>query len=182
MIEEHYRAFAWAGLACAILAAYFFIGSGAAPSTAVTLAVPPAAAAIAVLTGSRRPFCFAVGVLFLLFPFLFGVRLSSPNVELQLLFPPFYSTFPGSWLGGALIAYSLKKRLPYIGWFTLFIAAGLLTDVLVSFVSGKVSPETARCFFFVYSAVLPALAADVLLAFAVQGMPDSAAKSELRKP
>ena len=182
MIERHYRAFAWAGLACSITAVFFLIGSGAAPSTAVTLAVPPAAAAIAVLTGSRRPFCFAAGALFLLFPFLFGVRLSSPNVELQLLFPPFYSTFPGFWLGAALIAYSLKTRLPYAGWFTLFITVGLLTDVLVSFVSGKVSPETARCFFFVYSALFPVEAADVLLAFAVQGIPDPAAKSELRKP
>lgn len=182
MIKGHYRVFSWAGLGCAIFTTFLLIGSGAAPLTAVTLALPPAAAAIAVLTGSKRQVCFAAGALFLLFPFLFGIRLNSPNVELQLLFPPFYSTFPGFWLGGALIAYSLKKRLPYAGWFTLFITAAILTDLLVSFVSGKVDSETARCFFFVYSAVFPAQAADVLLAFAVQGMPGPAAKSELRKP
>lgn len=181
-MEDHYRVFAWAGLVCAAVSAFFLIRNGAASTTAINLAVPPAAAAIAVLASHKRPVCFAAGALFLVFSFVFGVRLNSPDIDFQMLFPSVYSMFIGSWLDVALIVYALKQRLPYVGWFTLIITVGGLTDLYISWLTGRIAPDVASRFFPIYWPVFLAEAADVLLAFAVQFLPQTAPKSGFRKP
>lgn len=171
-MEDHYRIFAWAGLVCAAVSAFFLIRNGAASTTAISLTVPPAAAAIAVLAGHKRPVCFAAGALFLIFSFVFG-RLNSPDINFQLLFPSVYSTFPGSLLGITLIVYSLKQRLPYIGVMTLVFTVAELTGLYISWLTGRIAPDVARRFFPVYWPLFLVEAADVLLAFAIQFLPDA---------
>lgn len=192
-MEKYYRVFAWVGFACeaALILRQIFGPSHlfSSPGNALTIilvdALPILIFLTVMLSGKRRGVCLTAGILCILWTFVeagaicLHSTLALPMIP-AILPRALFEALPAILIGIALILFAAKRRFPYVGWFATGAAVLYwLYGIVGSAVSSRISGPAGRMMAWPFPLM------DIvylLLAFAVQGMSDSTAKSGLRKP
>lgn len=178
-MEDHYRAFAWDGFSFSVLFTLCLIFYQNYFFCALTV-LPLIFTFAAIMVNEKRSGCLAAGILCLCWPFiyaaafhcLYAVFPSIPNLLFQLL--------PDLILGIALILFALQRGFLSVGWF--FLAATVFNRIR-EFINIAVSGQSGIShYFFAFWPFLLADFAGVLLAFSLQFLSQTTAKSGFREP